>query len=495
MFDLQNWIDNLNFHGTLLSTAYDTSYVALLDESISVDALNWLKENQNSDGSWGKGPFFFKLMETAAATYALLVRGYAFSSGIKWLNNHLHQIEELSSNTHSSYTGVGYSIYIPIILYNLYQLNTSLKSDLIEKLHIKRCKLFNDIDISQLLESHKHLLFSLEGFEIEYKGENLDLFLIDGSVAASVSASAWYAKNGNTQQRENIIRYLQKAQNEDGGWPQFYPLKEMTTLYTLYPLYKSLGFLPFPDPIDAIVASWKNGMSFSRLFQIPDLDDTVLSIILGFDKSLEILDKFERSYGYEGYQTRVAKKSLRMGDAGMMEFPGISCNLHTLDLLLKSGKNMNDYRIKLILKMFDRYFQSYKFLSTDKWHISPAYNNNRGVLVFSHVHKEYATKCYDFFVENMKENGLWGNFGCEIEDTSFAIHSILYYNKHVSPIELEPYEIAFSFLFNDIESTLLAVKDSSPQWIAKGLYRPLEMIQGGIIAAYLLFIEIRVNQH
>ena len=59
--------------GRMLSSAYDTAWIARLvdwDESISRQALNWLREHQLPDGSWGASQFSYfhdRLICTLAA--------------------------------------------------------------------------------------------------------------------------------------------------------------------------------------------------------------------------------------------------------------------------------------------------------------------------------------------------------------------------------------------------------------------------------------------
>ncbi len=66
--------------GRMAGTAYDTAWVGRLSElgePIGDQALNWLRENQLPDGSWGATDFCYyhdRLISTLAAATALARR-------------------------------------------------------------------------------------------------------------------------------------------------------------------------------------------------------------------------------------------------------------------------------------------------------------------------------------------------------------------------------------------------------------------------------------
>ena len=60
--------------GHMMNTAYDTAWIARLDDPIGARALDWLREHQLADGSWGaENPKYFhdRLVCTLAAAIAL----------------------------------------------------------------------------------------------------------------------------------------------------------------------------------------------------------------------------------------------------------------------------------------------------------------------------------------------------------------------------------------------------------------------------------------
>jgi halimadienyl-diphosphate synthase len=77
---VQSLLSNLG-PGKMSSLAYDTAWVARLDDidsELSNRALNWIVDNQLSDGSWGvEKPFYYhdRVISTLAAMIVLTRRG------------------------------------------------------------------------------------------------------------------------------------------------------------------------------------------------------------------------------------------------------------------------------------------------------------------------------------------------------------------------------------------------------------------------------------
>ena len=113
--------------GTISTTAYDTAWVARLGEidwELSSQALNWLCENQLSDGSWGASNVFYyhdRVISTLAAMISLTRRGRR-KHDTKQVENGLLALERIISGAtrglmaDANGATVGFEMIVPTLV-------------------------------------------------------------------------------------------------------------------------------------------------------------------------------------------------------------------------------------------------------------------------------------------------------------------------------------------------------------------------------------------
>jgi halimadienyl-diphosphate synthase len=119
--------------GHMNNTAYDTSWIARLqdiDDKLSLDALQWICENQLPDGSWGAPKVMYyhdRIISTLSAMLALIRRGRRASD--KWqIEKGLIALEKVTAGATRGLAAdpngatVGFELIVPTLIHEAEEL-------------------------------------------------------------------------------------------------------------------------------------------------------------------------------------------------------------------------------------------------------------------------------------------------------------------------------------------------------------------------------------
>lgn len=482
-------LSNQTWSGTQYSNAYDTAWGASIqthnNKPYFHKAVEWLLNNQQTDGSWGsgvKGTISERMLSTATVLGTLLQYNYSndvVDRGFNWLNNNFQDITTLGAEFTRT---AGFELLFPSILRRLSQndAENQLKIDVDPILTLQEKKL-SRLPLEQILLSKTPIVHSLEFLEgVDLKIPSLDLHIgRNHSLGCAPSTTAWYA-NQNPKTKYGLIHYLKQSQHLDGGWAAFTDYELMNIPFVIYPMSKALGYIPdrFTNILRILYDKWTPlGIGFSEYFDVADSDDTALGLLCLYKKGIIDLDK-------QFWQSIELYENDKYFNTFPFEIePSLMVNLHILDLF----QNVPDHpRSREIVDKLYAFFGSKMkngTLSADKYHFSPSYQNCYGVLTFADQAPDLAEKCYHYFERTQNSDGLWGLDETQVEETSFALFALSYYHQRVESIDLDKLLPAAMFLANNWNSRY------AEQWISKIFFSPIEMTKSHIFAALASYLR------
>lgn len=295
--------------GDISPSAYDTAWIARIPSSENPNqpmfpqALQWVKENQWSDGSWGTKDiehYHDRVVCTLSCIVALRV-WEPNSRQIERGENYIREnLKNLDTDSHAT---VGFELIFPELLSTAQKLGLDLPYDspIIETIETVRQLKLSKIPIPYVYARPTTLLHSLEGL-----GDRIDCHKVlkhqadNGSFLNSPSATAFvYMNTGD----ENCLKYIQQMLDLfNGGAPVNYPIDLFERLWVLNNIY-SLNLQRYfqeeiKPHIDYIENHWseETGMVWSRYVQTPDIDDTAVAFKLlrlnGKDVSQNVFKNF-----------------------------------------------------------------------------------------------------------------------------------------------------------------------------------------------------------
>jgi hypothetical protein len=252
----------------------------------------------------------------------------------------------------------------------------------------------------------------------------------------------------------------------------------MERVYGLYNLIHVKSFeKAYRDSALVLKDQWReDGLSFGRHFNVPDLDNTAMGYVilsrLGHEPDPHVFDRYWQGTFFVTYK---------------VHDKGHPCpNIHALEALALSSHPRKDEFIDATLRflrssMIDgNHFQDY-------WHLSPAYPTCHAIFAFHLTEETLMERCVDFFIDTQRDDGSWGftsngNGLGTLEETAFALQGLLYYNQHVTSIDLDPVYRGIEFILDGFPSA-----HYPEMWWAKVLNSYHNMVESGCIGALLMF--------
>lgn len=460
---LKNLLENKIGKVELSISAYDTAWAARVTSAsgdiVFPQSLDWLKNNQLEDGSWGvTTPEYYhdRIISTLASVIAIFEREGSteeVTRGTKYINHSLSKLEEDEQIT------IGFEMLFPSLLIQAEKLGIGLDYSHSIILNYKklRAKKLGLIPKESLYLQKSSLGYSLEFLETE---ENVDYEGLtvqqedDGSCMSSPAATAFLLKHlpHNTAAKN----YLDNIYNlYNGGFVCFYPIDIFERTWTLSYLLDLELFGTFQQSIDGhldyIAKSWQDtGVSCSRHFSAINLDDTSVAFKVlasqGYNPDPSVFKQFEHDDTYIGFK----------GES----HPGVSHIANLAAAVAELGKSHS--LTKKVFKITADVLSSPK---TDKWNISPYYAISRLPVEFLEEEPELRSQYETFLKSTQNEDGGWGNKKSNLQDTNYALLLAYKLTK------------AGAAGMNDLTEKgkhALATEDLTitPNWIAKSLYYP-----------------------
>ncbi len=469
--------------GQMMTTAYDTAWVGRLIElgdPLGHRALDWLREHQLADGSWGaEYPVYHhdRVICTLAAMNALARRGRpADRERLRRAETALEQhIKELQSDPAGE--TIGFEMIVPTLLREAKTLGALHRDelDVINALAPRRA--------AKLAMLPKKMIsrYVTVAFSAEMAGpDGVDLLDVDhlqesdGSISYSPSATAFYALHVRPNDRA-ALEYLRRVAPE-GKAPNVSTFDVFEQAWTLWNLSLTGGLdaeiLELCQPhLDFLQNAWVpgSGAGFAANYAPKDGDETslVYEVLNSFDRKVdtEAVLSYEEPYYFRCF--------------ALESNPSVSATVHVLSALRQGGFEVSHPAIEKIITFLGvgRVQRPFWF---DKWHASPYYVTAHAIIACAGYHDTLAQAAVQWLLNTQRKDGSWGYYMPTAEETAYCLQALTVWHQHSGNIPYEVFLRGGEWLRENMAPPYF------PLWIGKCLYCPELVVRSSILSALLL---------
>lgn len=474
-------------YGRILSTAYDTAWVARLaelDPAVGEQALEWLRVNQLSDGTWGnETPRYYhdRLISTLAAMTALAKYGKA-DDRQRWQRAQI-AIDTITNGLLADPAGatIGFEMIVPTLLCEAKEIGlvNNCQDGALGKLEQYRAAKIAALP-NGMINRFVTVAFSAEmaGPDGQHLLDVDNLQEANGSLGHSPSATAYFAlhvRSGDPQ----AMAYLRSVVTNDGGVPDVAPFDVFERGWTLW----NLSLL---KPLDAALRTacephlaflqnaWHptKGTGFAAGYTPKDGDDSglVYDVLkrFGREPTLDALLSYEEDDHYRCYEIEAN--------------PSISANIHILSALREAGLPANHPTVEKVLGFLDR-VQTIRLFWFDKWHSSPYYPTTHLIIAAAGYAEWLVDNAVYWVIETQNQNGSWGYYMPTAEETAYCLQALVVWKRAGHDVPHEVLERGAAWLMKHLDEPI------PPLWIGKSLYCPVYVVQSAILSALMLVAQ------
>lgn len=469
--------------GKIHGVAYDTGWLARLSKRYPNQgfeaAVDWLRQNQHSDGSWGASLLHFhdRFASTLSAIVALREVSNCADDETRIKRGEAALWRLVSKLGRDDSDTVGF----PIISSSLAQDAVELGLD-VPRPPLRYAAAYKK-KVDKLLEQpHRDwrtnaLSFSLEGLW-RWLGDDDIVLEQNHSVACSPAATAAYLMRNY---HHGALEYLKKIQEADGSVPALAPIDVYDIVWSLSNLRTIEGLDPALPRIQQLLEYlWElwsptSGLYYSKYFKVADLDNTSAGFILlrwgGYPVTADCFEYYEMDDHFCTYKHE--------------SNPSPSAHLRLLLALQQCPEHPKQQAwLQKTLNALRRFDENGSFW-WDKWHASPYYVSDLAVKALVHVDPELAASRLKWILKTQNDSGGWGYLGkSTFEETAYCINALLTWSRMVEPVDPEVLERAARFL-----RSYRGKRDYTPLWISKGLYAPRNIVKSVILSAQFQLVE------
>lgn len=502
--------------GRMMCTAYDTAWIARLvelGEPMGQQALDWLRENQLPDGSWGASePHYFhdRLISTLAAIIAL--GKWGDQRDCIRLQRAILGLDISVRGLRADPVGetVGFEMIAPSLLAEVHALGLLKRQadhDLLRSAYPFRPERLmctesdsgqrgNDNVLAHLGVRRTKKLQSLPkgkisrhvtiAFSAEMVGtDGLHLLDIDnlqesnGSVGHSPSATAHFVLHARPEDPAGLA-YLRKTILENGncgGVPDVAPFDNFERAWTLWNLSLPTGgmddaTLALCQPhLDFLEKAWKPGLGvgFAADYTPKDSDDSglIFDVLARYGRKMDIetLLSYEKEDHFRCY--------------ALESNPSISANIHVLGALNQAGFPANHPAVKKVVNFLHctRYLDMFWF---DKWHVSPYYPTTHAIIAAEQYAHGLEDNAVEWILSTQNANGSWGYYASSAEETAYCLQALLIWKRSGHWVAKDPIKRGLDWLEGHMDPPYM------PLWIGKSLYSPTLVVRSAILSALIL---------
>jgi halimadienyl-diphosphate synthase len=488
--------------------AYDTAWYAHLielDNSMGYHALEWLRENQLADGSWGGSINYShdRIICTLAAMIAL--KKWGDEKDKERIRKARIGLDIAFRRLSTDIVGAtaGFELVVPLLLEEAFEIGAiRRRSDRTLKTW---CQHFtddydgqrrDDFHAVQMAKGREMKLKAIEiidrevttAFSAEMVGDELHLLDVDnlqeenGSVGCSPSATAFFAINvkyGDKKALDYLSDVAQKyGLSNGGGIPEFVPFDIYQISWVLWNLalagidYNLMDeFNPY---LDFLVESWSpDGVSYSSQYTPKDGDDTFLTYDAlkryGRSVDLDAVLRYEEDDHFRCFQYELN--------------PSITANIHALGALKEAGYEVNHPKIIKIVDFLKKNIQVQTFW-IDKWHISPYYATSQMIIAVAGFADEkfndLIINAIDWIVDSQYQEGAWGYYRPTVEETALCLQALFIWQRQGGNVPEEVLKKGINWLLEN------QYRPYEPFWICKCLYTPILIVRSIVLSALKL---------
>jgi halimadienyl-diphosphate synthase len=460
--------------GMMKPTIYDTAWLARIpaERNFSApafpEALDWIRQNQNRDGSWGAEIEYVhdRVISTLVAILAIAQWSengqdkHSIERGLRYIWGKVDQLEQEQET-------IGFEVILPTLLSECQDLGFSFPPSTFERYKRMRQEKMAKIPQEMLYSRNTTLAFSLESM-----GNSLDIGKTEslqesnGSIGASPSATAYFLTKWPDNKAARC--YINEvAAVYRGKAPQMFPFDLFETAWSLWNLF--IAGIEGCDQWGAghasvLKALWdKNkGTSSSSYFSVVNVDDSAMVFkvlrLAGFDPDPGPLYQFE---GEDHFACHLFERD-----------PSTSANIRVLEAL----KGLDERRTNKVVQWL-RNTQIDGGYWKDKWHASPYYPTAHAVIALIGVNHDLTESAVQWILDTQRPDGCWGYYDrATAEETAYCLQALSLYNRHVEPVKQ-------SVLGRGREGLLACRGEMPALWIGKCLYAPVRVVEAAICSA------------
>ncbi|MGQ9599363.1 MAG: type B diterpene cyclase [Anaerolineae bacterium] len=461
-------------------SAYDTAWLARLAElgnPLGEQALDWLRNHQLADGSWGAAELCYchdRLICTLAAMAALAWQ--RDERDTSRLRRAQFALEAMTQGLRSDPAGetIGFEMILPALLAEGKQLgifSPQLNGEL------NRFYQYREAKLSRLpqrvITRHVTVAFSSEMVGPDGLGlldvENLQE--TNGSVAYSPSSTAFFARYVRPHD-PGAMGYLQSVAVE-GAVPYTAPIDVFERGWVLWNLSLTGNLdgelLALCQPhLDFLESQWTPGKGIPAVSNLTLIDgDTtalVYEVLLHMGRMVDVqaILRYEQGDHFRCFELEAN--------------PSISTNIHVLSALRTSGWGVQEPSVRKVLE----YLQRTKTLSMfwfDKWHASPYYPTAHAIIACA-GYADWLVEDAVYWLEITQcRDGSWGYYRPTAEETAYCLQALLVWQQLGKQVPHEVLKRGVAWLAEHADPPY------PPLWIGKSLYCPVWVVRSAILSA------------
>ncbi|XP_073151654.1 ent-copalyl diphosphate synthase 1 [Henckelia pumila] len=329
--------------GEISVSAYDTAWVAMVAD-VGGDgnrrpqfpsSLEWIADNQLSDGSWGDAAAFSvhdRIINTLACVVALRswnMHPDKSDKGICYIQENIAKL----GDEDEEHMPIGFEVALPSLIEIAKKLGIDIPDDSpgMQDIYARRNLKLTRIPRDILHKVPTTLLHSLEGMDGLDWDKLLKLQCADGSFLFSPSSTAFAL-----QQTKDLkcLKYLNdQVQKFNGGVPNVYPVDLFEHLWAVDRL-RRLGISRYfrqeiEECVDYVHRQWTDkGICWARNTVVQDIDDTAMGFRLlrlyGYEVSSDVFKHFEEGgkfFCFAGQSTQAVTGMYNLYRASQVTFP------------------------------------------------------------------------------------------------------------------------------------------------------------------------------
>ncbi|KAI5067268.1 hypothetical protein GOP47_0017796 [Adiantum capillus-veneris] len=316
--EMQEWIETIKgmfqkmTFGEISISAYDTAWVAMVPSLSGLSGpqfpkcLNWIINNQFTDGSWGDKELFLaydRVCSTVACLVALKTWNVGHENiqkGVKFVQENLARLDHEAED----YMPIGFEVVFPTMLDDARTLDLDLPYDspVVQKIREEQTKKLKRIPMELLHSRPTTLLHSLEGLHtvVDWK-RLLQLQSTNGSFLFSPASTACALRYTGDKKCLNYLHSILEKFND--AVPNVYPVDLFEHLWVVDRLER-LGISRYfkreiKQCLDYVFKHWREeGIGWASESQVSDVDDTAMAFRLlrlhGYPVSPDVFNCFKK---------------------------------------------------------------------------------------------------------------------------------------------------------------------------------------------------------
>lgn len=477
--------------GRVDGVAYDTAWTARLvtrypNEGFD-SALEWLRQNQYEDGSWGapRVQYHDRFISTLAAILALreVGRHPRDERRVQRGENALWKIVGRLGRDDSD--TVGFPVLAAALADEAKAMGLEVPMAPIRFAGAYRKKV-NALLMQPVNNWRKStLIFSVEALRSAIQDAD-DLLEANRSVGVSPSATAGYLL---VQHNPLALAYLREtiAQDGSGATPALNPIDLFDIAWSLIHLRTAGAITPDdPEIAPALEFMWEvwcreesqtMGVSYSSYFGVPDVDVTAACFNVlkwaGYPVSADVFSFYEEDDHFACYP----------GETN----PALSAHVRLLAAIrLCEDHPRYSIWVEKILGALRIYDENGSFW-WDKWHASPYYVNSTALSALYGLNDELAHSRLRWILRTQNDDGGWGYLDQSTpEETAYCLSALLQWHRNVEPLDQTRLNAAAKYLFRHAHD-----ERYTPLWIGKSLYTPRNPVKSAVLGALYNYIQLR----